>query len=145
MSFAGSCFVAVMWRSPQGSSPSAPPFLWDQHTFHWIDPTEEWGRPGWNGIKGNCHQPGREGKNWWWHGICSSSWVSQVVSRQPCHIGIIHSPFLYFRCDTSSEHHMCTARKSEYTHKQNDMNKCKIFSSQMITVIRSYPSRSSPM
>lgn len=70
-------FLAATWRSPWGGRPGSSPFL-GVSTLNWTGPTEEWIRPGWNGIEGNCHQqPGDKGKignskKW------SSSGVSQM-------------------------------------------------------------------
>lgn len=43
-----SCHMEVS----SGMKSRAGPFPLGQHTFTWIGLTEEWGSPGWNGIKG---------------------------------------------------------------------------------------------
>ena len=84
--FCMALFLATMWRSPWGGSPRSSAFSGGQQSFNWIGPAEEWKRPGWNGMEGNCHQhPGDKGKN----GnskIWSSSGVSQAfkLSALPC-------------------------------------------------------------
>lgn len=131
--FCMALFLATMWRSPWGGSPGSSAFSRGQHSFNWIGPTEEWIKPGWNGIEGNCHQyPGDKGKignseKW------SSSGVSQAFPLSALPDGGNSLPLSLFNLSCSFKTmHISLQRNLEYTETQTCIEVFIISSSKMI-------------